>query len=516
MSECNVKKVNATMKKYIVILLTFLTSLSVFSGCDSFLDVENIDELSGNVFWKDKEDVEGFTLSIYFKLREAVMQNSAFFPATGDLRCAPVVPSFGDRQFDYLRSNDLGTLIAQYYGDYVEITRWDKLYEVISSANILLEEVDNMDAGALTDIDARRYKAEGIFMRNLAYFFLVRLYGDVPYYIEAYNVGSLPRLPMVEVLQNCSRELEDMLTSDVDASVLPWTYEDASKVSVRAMRGSVIALMMHINLWLAGFDENNASTYYSKIVVWGKDITLNGRYELLDLDRTRAIFSGGSKESLFEIVQDINSNETFKYDAVFSNYMIPRGLGNNYPRSYYMSDFLTDIYPPAETDNRATTWFKNIYASDVPINYDDARWFVKFMNTYTDPDGNFTSNKGNQVIFRYADVLLMYAEASAKLGGDNEIVALDMLNEVRHRAGAEPASSSGTELQDAIYWERVRELIGEGQYFYDLVRTHKIYNSAFCYYPISRSTFDKGAWTWPIHKDALLNNPYMRLNQYWN
>lgn len=512
MIECNVKIMNSTMKKYIIILLV---SLLVFSGCDSFLDVENIDELSGNVFWKDKGDVEGFTLSIYFKFREAVMQNSGFLPATGDLRCAPVIPSFSDRQFNYLRSNDLGTLIAQ-YGDYVEITRWDKLYEVISSANILLEEVDNMDAGALTNIDAQRYKAEGVFMRNLAYFFLVRLYGDVPYYTEAYNVASLPRLPMVEVLQNCSRELEEMLTSDGDVRVLPWTYEDASKVAVRAMRGSVVALMMHINLWLAGFDENNAASYYTNIVALGKDITQNGGYELLDLDRTRAIFSGGSKESLFEIVQNINSNETFKYEAVFSNYMIPSGLGKNYPRAYYMSDFLIDIYPPAETDSRSTAWFRNIYTSDVPINYDDARWFVKFLNTYTDSDGNFTSNKGNQVIFRYADVLLMYAEAAAKLGGANEVVARDMLNEVRLRAGAELASSSGTDLQNQIYWERVRELIGEGQYYYDLVRTHKIYNSAFCYYPISRSSFDKGAWTWPIHKDALLNNPHMRLNQYWN
>lgn len=497
------------MKKNIIILLTFLF---VFSGCDSFLDVENIDELSGNVFWENEEDVEGYTLSIYFKFREATMQNSSFLPATGDLRCAPVAPRVTNYKFDYLRSNDLSTLIAQYSNDYAEITKWDKLYEVISSANILLEEIG--DVGALSDIDAKRYKAEGIFMRNLAYFFLVRLYGDVPYYTNAYNMQSLPRTPMVEVLQNCLSELDELLTSDANAEVLPWTYKDASKVAVRAMRGSAIALMMHINLWLAGFDENNASVYYENIVALGADITLNGGYELLDLDRTRAIFSGGSKESLFEIVQNINSKEKFKYEAVFSNYMIPDGLGQNYPRLYYLGEFLTDIYPPEETDNRTTAWFKNIYAGDVPIDYDAAKWFSKFQNVYTDSDGSFTSNKGNQTIFRYADVLLMYAEAAVELA--DEGTARRMLKLVRERAGADPVSSSGTNLQDAVYWERVRELMGEGQYYYDLVRTHKIYNPVYCYYPISRSAFDKGAWTWPIHKDALLHNAHMTLNQYWN
>src|SRR5690606_767301 len=119
-----------------------------------------------------------------------------------------------------------------------------------------------------------------------------------------------------------------------------------------------------------------------------------------------------------------------------------------------------------------------------------------------------------QIIFRYADGLLLYAEAQAALGTDDGR-ALQLLNQVRQRAGAVDRTSSGSELQDDIYWERVRELIGEGQYFFDLVRTGKIHDPNYCYHTISRSNFNAGAWTWPIRPDAFLNNTKMTDNLYW-
>src|SRR5690606_41946360 len=85
---------------------------------------------------------------------------------------------------------------------------------------------------------------------------------------------------------------------------------------------------------------------------------------------------------------------------------------------------------------------------------------VKFLNA--DVSGTTpTSNSGNQIVFRYADALLLYAEALAELGTDDG-KALEILNTVRERAGAPSRSSSGDDLKDDIYWERVRELIGEG------------------------------------------------------
>ena len=113
-----------------------------------------------------------------------------------------------------------------------------------------------------------------------------------------------------------------------------------------------------------------------------------------------------------------------------------------------------------------------------------------------------------------ADAILLYAEALAELGTDDG-KACGLLNRIRARAGASTLSLSGSELKDAIYWERVRELMGEGHYFYDLVRTGKVYNNQYCYHPMTKSEFREGAWTWPISRKAQENNTLITLNNYW-
>ena len=82
-------------------------------------------------------------------------------------------------------------------------------------------------------------------------------------------------------------------------------------------------------------------------------------------------------------------------------------------------------------------------------------------------------------------------------------------------AHASEINTSGSELMDAIFWERCRELIGEGHYYYDLVRTGKVYNRNYCMNPMTRTNFNVGAWTWPIHRNALKNNTQIGLNLFW-
>ena len=69
------------------------------------------------------------------------------------------------------------------------------MYRVVQSANILLEEIGNVSGLTQEEVDG--YKAEGIYLRSLAYFFMVRIFGDVPYYTEAYAASPLPRTPML-------------------------------------------------------------------------------------------------------------------------------------------------------------------------------------------------------------------------------------------------------------------------------------------------------------------------------
>ena len=81
---------------------------------------------------------------------------------------------------------------------------------------------------------------------------------------------------------------------------------------------------MHVNMWLAGFDESHKTSYYEAVVNYGEQLVNQngGTYTLLPLSQTNTIFRGGSSEGIFEIAQNpsyISGNEVFEFKAVFAN-----------------------------------------------------------------------------------------------------------------------------------------------------------------------------------------------------
>ncbi|MFD1771308.1 RagB/SusD family nutrient uptake outer membrane protein [Sphingobacterium suaedae] len=504
------------MKSYIVRKVINSCLLALVFCCAScgkdFLNLKPIEDLSGNNYWKREADVEQNLTSIYNTFREATMRQ-IFFPATGDMRCAPInrtsaTSGAGRDYISFVQNNNLNAAINgdfSYFG-FVQLTKWDRFFKMVQTANILCFEVERMEAGIISEEKKKAYIAEAVFLRNLAYFFMVRLYGDIPYYTEAYHSSPLPRTDMITVLKNGVTDLEEHYKN------LPWTYDDPSVIAVRAMRGSAITLLMHMNMWLAGFTTEDKQPYYEKVALLGKEIMEenNNAYELLPLERTKEIFKGRTKEGLFEIVQNLNFGETFHLSAPFSDYVL------RYPNKvttrsylYYDTKFMETLYPRGEQDKRKTVWF-----DEYIYNTDGMMQMLKFVNVFMEEGEDFNPDD-NQIVFRYVDPILLRAEALAELGRDAEARAV--VNVVRNRAGALPAvTEGGDELKDFIWWERVRELMGEGHFFYDLVRTKKVVNSDYTSRPMNVVAFNSRGWTWPIHRDALTNNPYMTLNNYWN
>ncbi len=494
------------MKSRNTVLLTLLiASFTLAStGCKKFLNVTPVDNLSGNNYWKSEGDVEAYTAGIYSRFREATMTNM-FFPATGDMRGAPVKPNVGGREYiTELRQNNLKAYLnrdGSFFG-FQRPTQWNDFYNMVQSANILYEQMDRLEPGVLSEANRVKYRAEAVFLRNLAYFFMVRLYGDIPYYTNAYNSEPLPRMNQVEVLDRAIADLQAVKND------LPWTFDDPSIVAIRAMRGSAIILLMHMNMWAAGFSETK-EPYYQATAELGEEILNNpGAYELLPLNRTKEIFKGRTKEGLFEILQSLNYGERFSIVAQFSDYVLhyPNKIT---PQSYISFDtkYMDELYPLTAVDQRKEFWFdEDMYKTDGSMQ------LLKFVNIFAE-EGEDQNPDDNQIVFRYADAILLHAEALAELGRDEE--ARSAVNLIRQRAGATPFTSSGKDLKDDIYWERCRELMGEGHYFYDLVRTKKAVDSDYSFAPIGVDAFNRGAWTWPIDESAMTNNPYMVLNNYW-
>ncbi len=493
-------------------MLLVVALLPGLNGCKDFLNVTPVTDLSGNNYWKSEQDVEQFTRGLYNQLRDKVAVGS-YFMTVGDLRCSPWVQNRADRHYiGYLARNQIDLLLTSgnydTYFHFREISKWQTFYKIIQGANIMISKIDDVPDEGFSPGERKKYKAEGIFIRNLCYFFMVRMYGDVPYYTEPYHTGPTERMPLVEVLKNCVKDLGSV------AEDLPWTYKDPAKRAVRAMRGGALILLMHMNMWLAGFDESNNVAYWNATDSLGQHLIddNNGAYALLPLNEYQKIFDGRSKEGLFEIPQNLNYGESFGY-STFSDLVLHYPHKNKAVTTSYMypmRDFLDKMFPPSAPDLRKDYWFDpdEMYKTDGSFEY------LKYVNVFA-REGEDVNPDDNMMIFRLPDAYLLRAEALNDLGKDEE--AREMLNVVRNRAAATPVNSQieGQELGDMIYWERCRELLGEHMYYYTLVRTKKVVSPDYCAHPMPVSAFKEGAWTWPLDVSVLENNPKMKLNEYW-
>ena len=171
------------------------------------------------------------------------------------------------------------------------------------------------------------------------------------------------------------------------------------------------------------------------------------------------------------------------------------------------------MYPNGQPDKRSTIWFDpatlRTYGND-PRTFRMRKFLISSDPNAIDGFGFDAS----QTIFRLTDAILLQAEALAELGNDSK--AQQKVNIVRDRAGAPPFTVVGEELKNEIFFERCRELIGEGHYWYDVVRTRRIIDLNYKFgYHCSVDQYKAGAWTWPIHRSALINNPGITLNTYW-
>nr|WP_315420414.1 RagB/SusD family nutrient uptake outer membrane protein [uncultured Pedobacter sp.] len=501
------------MKKVIIYTLVIAASFCLPS-CKKFLNVQPLDKLTGNNFFQTKEDVVAniYDLSriVFSKINE-----THYVGAVGEYRSGEVLhesqsDNAASREYvEFLGRNDLLNLIRRgqpwdYY-NFDRITDWTGYYRAIQGANILIAKLDEGVPG-VSETEKGQFKAEAAFIRSLCYFTMVRLFGDVVYYTDAFHSTSLPRENFVSVLNKCIADLNGYKNQ------IPFTYSDPALKGVRASRGSIIALMMEMNMWNAGFDGANARKYYQATADLGKELVASNAYRLLPISDWSTVIKGRSDESLFEFYQSINYGDAVLNIApiadMFLHYPYKRPeYTHRVSFAYYRGEYMQKLFQDGG-DKRITTWFnEDIFADNgkfMLLKYAKNSFIVGEEDA--NPDNTF-------MIFRYGGELLLAAEALANIDEDTE--AIKLVNMVRNRAGASPYTSSNGDLKEFIFYERSRELIGEGHHYFDLVRTKRILNSQYSYNVLTSDKFSRGAWTWPINSGALNNNPFMKLNDYW-
>lgn len=479
------------------IVLGFIFILS--QGCRKFLEKEPLGAVSQNNLFNDSVNAIQAVNSIYDAASWDEGPKWGSGPYTGHMyewMFGDVMSDDaekGSTPSDFTPISDLKTWIADPSNGPIG-TLWSHCFSGIARANTV---INNVDAGTINESLKKRLKGEALFFRGYFYFYLVRTFGGVPLFEKQ------PQ-PDEQASRSSIGATYAFIEKDLKAAadLLPQKNAYSSADLGRATKGAANAYLARAIMYQLGTVNANNHTWQDVYDVTSA-IANSGQYSLLSNYAAIQETEGeNSAESVFELqfASSTVANGPAKSGTtnnVFQNNRSTWGYGFNNPTQNLVGEF-------EPNDPR------------LPLTvYKDGDVVLGILNTIN-PSGNatgFLSRKvailrpaevksGDQNIrkIRYADVLLMKAEASAKLGKENEAIVL--VNQIRQRArnatrpkgstvGAqtyEPnnlppgtlpdlaANLSGQDLLNAIWHERRVELGMEALRYWDLIRTGRYLN----------------------------------------
>jgi hypothetical protein len=422
-------------KPALIILILF----SQFS-CGDWMEQLPPQGLIREEFWKTKEDVEAVIMGAY----------SAFAGMDG------LLFKYGEIRADLVKGDINQSLDEQkimesnIYPDN-SLCSWEKFYKVINYCNEVIKyapKVRSVD-NTFSDYIMYGFLSEAYFLRSLSYFYLVRIFKDVPLVLEPTENDDaniyVPKTDGNEVLDHITHDLEDARNyATIDG------YPTLKEIKGRATKAAIDALLADIALW--NFD-------YESCISHVQNIEMSGKYLLMPSAKWFEIFyPGNSLEGIFE----------FQFDNSLNQKNSTYDLTQRYAYNYDPSDRSLELFGKKYT--------RELYrGEDVSIKKYSENDFIIWKYVGRAPDGEtersgIDLNSCNWIVYRYADVLLMKAEALSQLGRFQE--ALQIINEIRDRADVPPVTlpNSETAFEDAILEERALELAFEGKRWFDLLR----------------------------------------------
>ncbi|WP_308993321.1 RagB/SusD family nutrient uptake outer membrane protein [Mariniflexile litorale] len=458
----------------IIILLVFIST-----SCESdFLDKNPLDSVSSQGFWNTKADVETGLAGVYSRLQQNFLgYERIYFEGLTDNAYCEI--NFNQR---YIFEMTLGNISPSTGGAINNM--YSSPYRAITSCNLFLDNVDNAKDNILpAQLDI--YKAEVRFIRALCYFDLVQLFGEVPVYKKYFT-----KIEEGKIAKSSKAEIYTFIEEDLNFAIakLPDT-----KYSGHAVKGSAQALLGRVLLTQEKWPE--AATVLNDIII-GLKFQLSNSYKdlfLIDGQANAAV----NREIMFSTNYALGnpqrlSPQSAGYEVEMANWALLQPF-KDFADSYQMTDGNSSSTSPLDNTNYANrdprlgmtmklpneTWKNPTTQVSQIIDNPSITGFImeKYVDLSKIPISGATAPTSHQdyIHLRYADVLLMYAEAKNEATGPDGTV-YSAINEVRARATVNmPAvvqADYNTKelLREYIRNERRVELAMEGLRYFDLKR----------------------------------------------
>lgn len=399
---------------------------------DSFFDLEPASSVTIDKVYKTASDYNVAVIGCYAKLQSQVN----FYTECCEYRSdnlslgAPTAGTQDRYDIDHFTEKPSNGILSSY---------WANFNNNVYRCNLLLDQIDGAN---FAENLKKQYKGEAMFIRALNYFNMYRIWGGVP--ATKHVVSAAEAL---KVARYSDEQMFDLIAGDlkeiVDNNYLPETYSSADMG--RATSGAAKALLGKVYLTFHKWTE--AKDILSQLI---------GKYQLVS-----------PIAQVFDV--DNNNNNEIIFAVHFNKEI--EGEGHSY--WYNLTNASDDTN---QTSSLLNTFPTGDDRKDL-ITYVQVEKNVRLMNKFYDTKSPTFKTVGNdQILLRYADVLLMYAEALNEIQYDASegSLALKYLNAVRQRAGISNLTVKQLPTQEkfrkGILVERQREFPYEGQRWFDLVR----------------------------------------------
>ena len=399
---------------------------------DSFFDLEPASSVTIDKVYKTASDYNVAVIGCYAKLQSQVN----FYTECCEYRSdnlslgAPTAGTQDRYDIDHFTEKPSNGILSSY---------WANFNNNVYRCNLLLDQIDGAN---FAENLKKQYKGEAMFIRALNYFNMYRIWGGVP--ATKHVVSAAEAL---KVARYSDEQMFDLIAGDlkeiVDNNYLPETYSSADMG--RATSGAAKALLGKVYLTFHKWTE--AKDILSQLI---------GKYQLVS-----------------PIAQVFNVDNKNNNEIIFAVHFNKEIEGEGH--SYWYN--LTNASDDTNQTSSLLNTFPTGHARKDLITYVQVEKNVRLMNKFYDTKSPTFKTVGNdQILLRYADVLLMYAEALNEIQYDASegSLALKYLNAVRQRAGISNLTAKQLPTQEkfrkGILVERQREFPYEGQRWFDLVR----------------------------------------------
>lgn len=522
------------MKKIFVMILL----LPLFS-CNDWLNVESEKSVTFLNFFKSEQDLESTLISMFGYEKRVCAWTLRTFDYTG-------LPCDGLQEQEGYRELDPGS-----FWNLKNQESWGLQYNAIYLANLL--EDNRFRFENVSETRADYWIAQANFIKAYMYFDLARNWGDVPLAPGTESLNAIAKSPVDTILGEAIRCAEKAL-------ILP-TYDqltDASGNHVTSKQyaslGTVHTLLANIYAWMGGL--YNKQEYWEKAEEYAS-LVIDGKVGVYGLENTIEDMlektlgpSRNSVETIFSIANNEQDNDRYWSSSLELSY--PGLALVNYPYTTASpEDILYDIYSPyiyvetvegiftEEGDDRKREYWYDLgnvsywehtdwdVETGEPIDSIEVFSDNAFINKWKHPifsvnpiiieggENPLIAMDCDRVVWRLADLILLRAECRARL---KMPTAVADLNRIRNRAGLEDytGDTDPERLREEIFRERERELFGEGQRYFDIVRNGYFRDKlSYKHAALTDDDVKNGALYLPIAKRSTDENTLMQQNTYW-